>query len=265
MAEKYPFKDMVFAVTGASRGTGLALAKYLLIRGAKVSMCATTAANLATGLEEIEKEVPDVKGRVMTKVVDIGKLDTVQAWLKETVEVFGHLDGAANVAAVEQRKVYQMQDLDPVYFEMLLRVNVVGTWNCMREEMRYMKDGGCIINVGSIASKYATGGTSAYIASKHALIGLTKVGAFEGAKRRIRVNIVCPGCIDTEMMSKSFESAEGEFYLTTDTIPSLTKRLAEPWEVAASIAFLMGPEGRFVNKSSWYIDGGWNEAAYTSL
>lgn len=85
-----------------------------------------------------------------------------------------------------------MQDLDPEYFEKLLRVNVVGTWNCMREEFRYMKDGGSIVNVGSIASNFATAGTSAYISSKHALIGLTKCGAFEGAKRRIRVNILCP-------------------------------------------------------------------------
>lgn len=98
MADPYPFKGKVIAITGASRGTGFALAKYLLIRGATVSMCATTADNLATALSAIEKEIPDVEGRVMTAVVDIGKLDTVKEWIDKTVERFGKLDGAANVA-----------------------------------------------------------------------------------------------------------------------------------------------------------------------
>lgn len=73
------------------------------------------------------------------------------------------------------------------------------------------------------------------------------------------------GCIDTEMMSKPFDSAQGTFYLSANQVPSLTKRLAEPWEVAASIAFLLGPECRFVNKSAWYVDGGWCEGSYADL
>ena len=93
---------------------------------------------------------------------------------------------------MEQREIFPITDLDPEYFARLVHVNVVGTFHCLKEEMKAIKDGGSIVNVGSIASQYATSGTSAYGAAKHAIIGLTKVAAFEGASRRVRVNAMCP-------------------------------------------------------------------------
>ncbi|KAF2021459.1 2,5-dichloro-2,5-cyclohexadiene-1,4-diol dehydrogenase [Aaosphaeria arxii CBS 175.79] len=260
-----PFADKVICVTGASRGTGLALSKYLLARGATVSMCATSADNLAKAAKEIEEEFPEAKDKYWTFVADIANLAAVKEWIKQTVAKFGPLDGCANVAAVEQREIFPITDLDPGYFSKLLNVNVVGTFNCLKEEMKVIKDGGSIVNVGSIASQYASFGTSAYIASKHALLGLTKVAAIEAAPRRIRVNALCPGCINTEMMEKPFNSAVGEFYLTKDNIPCILKRdLAEPWEIAASIAFLLGPESSYVTKATWFHDGGWAEGNYSS-
>jgi NAD(P)-dependent dehydrogenase (short-subunit alcohol dehydrogenase family) len=264
MAAQYPFQNKVIAITGSSRGTGLALARYLLERGASVSLCATSAENLATALAGIHQDYPEAKDRVMTTVVDIAKPETIKAWLEATVQRFGQLDGAANVAAVEQRKIYPITDLDADYFRELLNVNVAGTFNCLKEEMKLIKDGGSIVNVGSITSQYASPGVAAYVASKHALIGLTKVAAFEGAPRGVRVNILCPGCIDTEMMAKPFESPMGEFYLTKDTIPVLMKRLAEPREIAASIAFLLGDESKYITKAAWFHDGGWLEGTYSS-
>lgn len=94
--------------------------------------------------------------------------------------------------AVEQREVFSIVDLDPEYFARLVNVNVVGTFHCLKEEMKVIKDGGSIVNVGSVSSQYASGGVSAYIAAKHALVGLTKVAAFEGAPRGVRVNVLCP-------------------------------------------------------------------------
>lgn len=92
------FAGKVIAVTGASRGTGLTLSRYLLARGAKVSMCATSEARLAEALQGIEADMPEVRDRVMTAVVDISKADTVEAWINATVARFGQLNGAANVA-----------------------------------------------------------------------------------------------------------------------------------------------------------------------
>ena len=93
-----PFAGKVITITGASRGTGLALSKYLLARGATVSMCATTASNLEKAASEIDQEFPDAKGRYWTCVADISKPETVKSWIEQTVAKFGKLDGCANVA-----------------------------------------------------------------------------------------------------------------------------------------------------------------------
>lgn len=100
MASTHPFQDEVIVVTGASRGTGLALTKYLLLRGAKVSMAATSADNLAKTVASIESEIPDTKTRdcVMAMPVDVRKSEEVKAWIEATVGKWGALDGAANVA-----------------------------------------------------------------------------------------------------------------------------------------------------------------------
>lgn len=93
-----PFAGKVITVTGASRGLGLALTKYLLVRGATVSMCATSADNLLKAAKEIDNEIPGAKDRYWTCTADIANLDTVRSWIEQTVAKFGKLDGCANVA-----------------------------------------------------------------------------------------------------------------------------------------------------------------------
>ena len=100
-----PFLGKVIAVTGASRGLGLAVSKYLLIRGATVSMCATSAENLSEASREIDDELPDAKTRYWTCTVDIANLDDVRSWIQETVGRFGRLDGAANIAGKHRHAV----------------------------------------------------------------------------------------------------------------------------------------------------------------
>ncbi|KAI6357880.1 hypothetical protein MCOR25_007529 [Pyricularia grisea] len=98
MADLYPFKDKVIAITGASRGTGLATARYLLLREAKVSMCATSAENLQKAVVGIEEDISDVQDRITTHVVDVCKPKEVKAWIEATVARWGPLDCAANTA-----------------------------------------------------------------------------------------------------------------------------------------------------------------------
>lgn len=105
-----PLAGKVTTVTGASRGTGLSLTKYLLARGAGVSMCATSSQNLTKAAAEIDQEFPEAKNRYWTCVVDISKLETVNLWMEQTVAKFGNLDGCANVAG----------DLKPTCFTILL-------------------------------------------------------------------------------------------------------------------------------------------------
>lgn len=107
MASLYPFQDKVIVISGASRGTGLALTRYLLARGAKVSMAATSAENLAKAVEDIEKDIPEVKGqgRIMTTVLDVSHSVQVKDWIESTVSHWGQLDGAANVAGESRFKM----------------------------------------------------------------------------------------------------------------------------------------------------------------
>ncbi|WQF80208.1 Putative short-chain dehydrogenase/reductase SDR, NAD(P)-binding domain superfamily [Colletotrichum destructivum] len=104
--------------------------------------------------------------------------------------------------------------------------------------MRNMKDGGSIVNVGSITSSYASAGVAAYVACKRVGPGMTKIAAFEGVPPGASASIVYvrEGRIDTEIISKPFESPAGQFGLSTDTVPCITKRIAEPWEIATLIA-----------------------------
>ncbi|KAH9993475.1 NAD(P)-binding protein [Xylariaceae sp. FL0662B] len=243
MASTHPFQGKVIMVTSASQGTGLALPQYLLVRRATVSTAATSADNLATAPAGIEKDLPECKYRVLTRVVDISKSEMVKKWIDETMSRFGKLDGCANVAAQEQRKIHPITDLDHDYFRHLMDVNVGGTFNYLKEEMKNIKDGGSIVNVGSVTSHYAS----------RALL----------PPRHIRDNALCLGAINSEMMAKPFESPMREFRLTGDTVPCRSKRIAEPEEIAASIAFLLGDESKYITKATRYADGVWLEGTYS--
>ncbi|KLU82296.1 hypothetical protein MAPG_01370 [Magnaporthiopsis poae ATCC 64411] len=264
MASTHPFEDKVIAVTGASRGTGLALTRYLLVRGAKVSMAATSEANLAKAVEDIKKDIPEAKERVMAMPVDVAKPEDVKKWIDATVEKWGPLDGAANVAAKMNARIWPIETLPVEELQEMLSVNVVGTFNCLKEEMKNMKRGGSIVNCGSQQVKYASGNMSAYAASKNAIRGLSQSAAFEGGAKGIRVNLLCPGCIDTDMIQQPLMLPSGEMWTMTedDNLTSIIKRYAKPEEIAASIAFLLGDESKFITKQEWYVDGGWCEANY---
>lgn len=161
-------------------------------------------------------------------------------------------------------RIFPITDMPLEDLNLLHDTNVVGTFNCLKYEMKNIKNGGSIVNCGSIMSKYASPGMSCYCASKHAIIGLTKCASFEGAPRGIRVNALCPGAIDTDMVRQPVLMTNGEFWNVKEdhNIPSLTKRWAKPEEIAASIAFLLGDDSKMVNRQEWYVDGGWCEFGY---
>lgn len=110
MANPYPFQDKVIVVSGASRGTGLALSRHLLVRGAKVSMAATSEENLKKAIAGIEQDIPDVKDRVIYFPTDVRNPDDVKAWIEGTVAKWGELDGAANVAGGTISSRYLVKD-----------------------------------------------------------------------------------------------------------------------------------------------------------
>lgn len=157
--------------------------------------------------------------------------------------------------------IWPIETLPVSELEEMLSVNVVGTFNCLQNEMKHMKRGGSIVNCGSQQVKYASGNMSAYVASKNAVRGLSQCAAFEDGAKGIRVNLLCPGCIDTDIIKQPLILPSGESWTMTedDDLTSIIKRYAKPEEIAASIAFLLGDESKFVTKQEWYVDGVWME------
>ncbi|RYP46324.1 hypothetical protein DL769_011402 [Monosporascus sp. CRB-8-3] len=147
MASTHPFQDKIIAITGASRSTGLALSRYLFGRGAKVSMAATSEENLAKAVAELEKEMRGVSDRILTKATDVSKFEDVKTWIDTTVEKWGPLDGAANVAAKMNHRIWPIETFPLGDLHEMLNVNLIGTFNCLKE-MKNMKRGGSIVNCG---------------------------------------------------------------------------------------------------------------------
>ncbi|KAJ9143717.1 hypothetical protein NKR23_g6456 [Pleurostoma richardsiae] len=245
-----PFTGKVIAVTGAARGIGFGIAKYLTERGAVVSMSDILDTDLKSAKERLAKEAP--AGTVDTQVVDVSKNDQVVGWLKGVKERFGKIDGAVNNAGVCE--IMPIQELPEEVFDKMISINVKGVFNCLKAEMGLLEDGGSIVNISSVAGLVGIPGISVYCASKHAVIGLTKAAAKEIAPRKIRVNAIAPGSIETDMMRYA-NSVVGESAASL----ALLNRYGTPQEIAALAAYLLGDESKFTTSSTYTCDGGYTD------
>ncbi|EXJ68311.1 uncharacterized protein A1O5_08926 [Cladophialophora psammophila CBS 110553] len=242
----------VVAITGGASGIGLETAKLLASHGAKLSICDLQQ----RALEEAKREVTKSGGDVMVTALDVRERTAVEAWIKDTVQKYGKIDGAVNAAGVGGRAMLietidQISDDD---FDLVWDVNVKGMLHSLRAEIPAMNDGGSIVNIASLAG--LTGGpkTAAYTASKHAVVGLSRVATKELGARNIRVNCVCPGPIETPLLAST--SAPDP------SVPEMYKKLSplgrngKPKEVAALIEWLLSEGASFVNGTTQVIDGG---------
>lgn len=183
-------QDKIIVITGAASGIGLESSRLLASKGAKLSLADVQE----KPLKELEAELKQSGARVISFVVDVSKRDQVESWISATVAKFGKLDGAANLAGVigRQNNVAGIEDIDDEDWNFIFGVNTYGLMNCMRAQIPHFNNGGAIVNAASILGLKGSKKSAAYVASKHAVVGLTRSAAKELGDRNIRVNCFCP-------------------------------------------------------------------------
>ncbi|MEU3608787.1 SDR family oxidoreductase [Streptomyces sp. NPDC035033] len=237
-------------VTGASSGIGAAAARVFCEAGASVFLVARREAELASLTAELTAQ-GHTAGYAVADVADPG---AARAAVEAAAERLGGLDAAFNNAGTATVPA-PLHLTDDAAFEDVMAVNVRGTWNCMKHEIATMlPGGGAIVNNSSVAGLVATPAAAPYIASKHAVIGLTKAAA-EYAALGVRVNALAPGTTRSEMMDQWFALNPGleERLHTMAPLP----RTAEPREIAVAAAWLLSDAASFVVGATLPVDGGW--------
>lgn len=252
----------VAIITGAAGGIGQATARRFSAEGACLALV-----DLQPEAVEALREELVAAGRSSRDVValtaDVSSDEDVDAYLEQVVELLGSPDILFNNAAIEGQ-IARTHDYDSEVFERVLRINVVGVWLNLVRVVRLMLDagsGGSIINTSSGAGLRGLPFMSAYVASKHAVLGLTRTAAVELASAGIRVNAICPGPVDTGMMASLERQHEGIGISREEAHRALIAnipmgRYGRPEEIAEVVAFLASDAASFLTGAAVPIDGG---------
>jgi NAD(P)-dependent dehydrogenase (short-subunit alcohol dehydrogenase family) len=242
-------------VTGGASGIGRATALAFAREGARVAV----ADIMQDAAQRTVTEIEAIGGQALAIACDITDDDAVKAMIAATVDAFGGLDCAFNNAGIAPYQVnaggQKIADVAPEAWRRLIDVNLTGVWLCLRHEVAQMRaqgSGGVIINTASILGLIGSATSSAYVAAKHGVVGLTKVAAADHAEDNIRVNAVCPGYIETPMTEETMRR-RGERILAR--VPMA--RMGKAGEIAEAVVWLCSPKASFVTGVSWAVDGGY--------
>ncbi|MER6471010.1 SDR family NAD(P)-dependent oxidoreductase [Streptomyces collinus] len=244
-------KGKVVIITGASSGIGAAAARVFARQGARLVLCARREDRL----REITGRLREQGATASHVVADVSRTEDVRELVDHAMSRYGRLDAAFNNAGVGIEKT-PLHLIDDDSYEKVMATNVRGVWNCLRHEIAAMLTcgGGAIVNTSSVGGLVASSTAAPYIASKHAVIGLTKAAAVEYAAHGIRVNAIAPGLARSEMVEAWFAQnpeAEQKAYRSAPQ-----GRAADPEEIAEAAAWLCSDRASFVTGATVPVDGG---------
>ena len=243
----------VALVTGAGSGIGRASSLVFAREGAKVVVSDVNA----DGGEETVSAIKDLGGEGIFVHADVARAAEVEALVGRVVEAYGRLDCAYNNAGIEGYFGGRLHEYPEETWDRLIDINLKGVWLCLKYEISQMlnRGGGAIVNTASVAGLRGSRQMSAYVASKHAVVGLTKSAALEYARDGIRINAVCPGPIDTPMMGRLVQGRDEE-YTASRQLRQPMGRMGAPEEIAETVAWLCSPAASFVTGHAMSVDGG---------
>jgi NAD(P)-dependent dehydrogenase (short-subunit alcohol dehydrogenase family) len=248
---KQRFENKVALVTGGTSGIGKATAVSFAKEGAHVIL---TGRRQKEG-EEVASEIKKMGGEAIFIQADFSKETEIKNVIDSILKKYGRLDIAFNNAGVEwSAPLDQVTEAD---YKKIFDINVWGVLASMKHEIPAMlkNGGGAIVNTSSIAGHVGMAQVSIYIASKHAVEGLTKSVALEYAQQNIRINAVAPAAIETEMVDR-FAGQEGEMREYLKTLHPM-RRMGSAQEIADAVLFLSSSQSSFITGASLAIDGGW--------
>lgn len=251
-------ENKVIIITGAAMGLGLAAAQELASLGASLTLVDYNEKSLTEARNEISKQFPNAK--IVTVVADVSDEDAVKNYIDETVKAFGRIDGLYNNAGIEGRQA-GMTEYDLSVFKKVVDINLMGVYYGMRYAIPVMQKQkyGRIVNVASVGGIRGVLNQTPYVATKHAVSGMTKNAALEYGKDGITTNAIAPGAILTPMVAEAFKQVNPQDPKAAETEyakANPTKRLGLPEEVAKVVAFLLSDDASYVSGQTIAIDGG---------
>ena len=255
MSDRIRLDGQVAVVTGAAGIIGAATIRLLAERGARIVAVDRREQDLKTAIVDLP-----ASAQALAIPADVTDEDEVAGYVRAAVDTFGTIDVFYNNAGVEG-EVKPITDYSLEAFRRVIDVNVTGVFLGLKHVLPVMlkQDKGSIINTASIAGLIGSPQLAVYSASKHAVIGLTKSAAWECTGTGVRVNCVCPGLIDSRMLSAILQGRQGgNAPVPTEKIVERVpaRRLGLASEVASVVAFLASDEASYVSGSSYTVDGG---------